>query len=94
MNKARRHELKMLKYKKRLKNYCLKEGEGKFYAFRSHGAPCSCSCCKQPCNGYKRHVLKAKMDTFFKTVSSESLIEQYESLGYTFENTSTVIHEA
>ena len=45
MNKARRHELKMLKYKKRLKNYQLKEGEGNFYSFRSHGKPCSCFIC-------------------------------------------------
>ncbi|RNI26625.1 hypothetical protein [Rufibacter latericius] len=45
MNKARRHELKMLKYKKRLIKYGLKDGEGKFYAFRSHGTPCSCSVC-------------------------------------------------
>jgi hypothetical protein len=45
MNKARRHELKMLKYKKRLKNYGLTNTVGKFYCFRSHGKPCSCWCC-------------------------------------------------
>lgn len=45
MNKARRHELKMLHYKRRLKKHCLKGKEGKFYAFRSHGKPCSCSFC-------------------------------------------------
>lgn len=44
-NKGRRQELKMLKYKRRLKNLSLKDGEGKFYAFRSHGAPCSCLVC-------------------------------------------------
>lgn len=45
MNKARRHELKMLKYKKRLRNLNLKEDEGKLYSYRSHGAPCSCFVC-------------------------------------------------
>ena len=45
MNKARRHELKMLKYKKRLENLGLTNKPGKFFAFRSHGAPCSCSMC-------------------------------------------------
>lgn len=45
MNKARRHELKMLKYKKRLKNLGLKDGEGKFYCYRSTGQPCSCLGC-------------------------------------------------
>jgi hypothetical protein len=46
MNKARRHELKMLKYKKRLKLYSLKENEiSNLYAYRSHSCPCSCSMC-------------------------------------------------
>lgn len=45
MNKARRHELKMLKFKKRLKQLNLVNKPGKFYAFRSHGAPCSCTTC-------------------------------------------------
>lgn len=45
MNKRRRHELKMLKYKKRLKQLSLKDGEGNFYAYRSHGQPCSCFVC-------------------------------------------------
>jgi len=46
MNKGRRNELKKLKYKKRLKQLCLKEGEGNFYAYRSHGKPCSCGMCR------------------------------------------------
>lgn len=46
MNKGRRHELKMLKFKKRLKLYGLKPEEGKYYSFRSHGAPCSCGVCR------------------------------------------------
>lgn len=44
-NKGRRHELKMLKYKKRLAKYGLKEGPNcNFYAFRSHGAPAVAIC--------------------------------------------------
>jgi hypothetical protein len=46
MNKGRRHEVKMLRYKKRLDNLGLKEGEGKFFSFRSHGKPCSCFACR------------------------------------------------
>lgn len=46
MNKARRHELKMLHYRKRLKKYGLKENECKNFAFRSHGSPCSCYLCR------------------------------------------------
>lgn len=45
MNKKRRHELKMLKYKKRLNQLGLKDGQGKFFAYRSHGKPCSCMFC-------------------------------------------------
>jgi hypothetical protein len=56
MNKARRHELKMLKYKKRLNQLRLKDGEGKFYAYRSHGAPCSCGMCSYL--KYKRSDVK------------------------------------
>lgn len=60
MNKARRHELKMLRYKRRLRLYGLKEGAGKFYAFRSHGAPCSCSLCSHT----KYNRAKVKLLTF------------------------------
>lgn len=52
MNKARRHELKMLKYHKRLKQLSLIDGVGKLHAYRSHGKPCSCWCCRNP--KYKR----------------------------------------
>jgi hypothetical protein len=46
MNKARRHELKMLKYKRRLNNLGLKESpNSNFNAYRSHGSPCSCIFC-------------------------------------------------
>jgi hypothetical protein len=47
MNKARRHELKMLKYKKRLKQLRLKESPvSNLFAYRSHGSPCSCWGCQ------------------------------------------------
>ncbi len=46
MNKARRHELKMLKLKKRLTQLSLLGKVGKFYAYRSHGKPCSCWLCR------------------------------------------------
>ena len=45
MDKGRRNELIKLKYKKRLNQLGLKDGEGKFYAYKSHGKPCSCSMC-------------------------------------------------
>lgn len=47
MDKARRHELKMLKYKKRVNQLGLNNANGNFYAYRSHGAPCSCCGCSQ-----------------------------------------------
>lgn len=48
MNKKRRHELKMLKYRKRLKQLGLKETQpnANFTAYRSHGSPCSCWYCR------------------------------------------------
>lgn len=53
MNKHRRHELKMLKYKKRLRNLRIKEKEGgNYFSFRSHGSPCSCEICSH--DKYKR----------------------------------------
>lgn len=55
MNKRRRYELKMLKYKRRLRVRGIQdESVGKFYAFRSHGAPCSCTACKPPDRKYSR----------------------------------------
>lgn len=58
MNKARRHELKMLKFKKRLKLYGLVGSTGNLYAFRSHGKPCSCSICRN--EKYSRAAVKGK----------------------------------
>lgn len=46
MNKGRRQELKMLKYKKRLRQLNLIKGDRcNYYAYRSHGSPCSCFFC-------------------------------------------------
>jgi hypothetical protein len=47
MNKHRRHELKMLKYKKRLKQLGLQQtANANYTAYRSHGSPCSCWACR------------------------------------------------
>ena len=47
MNKGRRHELKMLHYRKRLKKLRIKESPtSNLTAFRSHGKPCSCCICR------------------------------------------------
>ena len=56
MDKGRRTELTKLKYRKRLKQLGLKEGEGKFYAYKSHGKPCSCFMCSSL--KYKRNKFK------------------------------------
>jgi len=48
MNKARRHEIKMLKYKKRISRVypgLRTDPEANLYAYRSHGSPCSCYIC-------------------------------------------------
>ena len=46
MDKARRHEIKMLKYKKRLKNRKIyDETKSNFYILRSTASPCSCYAC-------------------------------------------------
>lgn len=45
MNKARRHELKMLHYRKRMRRLQI-NGNGNFYSYRSHGSPCSCGICR------------------------------------------------
>lgn len=61
MNKGRRNELKALKYKKRLKQLSLIEGPNKkYFAYKSHGKPCSCYCC-QPKGKYNRAKSKRGM---------------------------------
>ena len=44
-NKFERNLEKRKHYFRRLKNLGLKEGQGNFYAFKSHGKPCSCFLC-------------------------------------------------
>jgi hypothetical protein len=65
MNKARRHELKMLKYKKRMKKFkkpfLREDGEWDTFAYRSHSCPCSCMACQQPEYGYNRAKEKSKL---------------------------------
>lgn len=65
MNKARRHELKMLKYKRRLNNLGLKESpNSNLYAYRSHGSPCSCYMCshKKYNRSKEKNTLKNEID--------------------------------
>lgn len=46
MNKAERQRIKIVKYKRRLRDYqILDDSKGNFYALRSHGKPCSCNLC-------------------------------------------------
>lgn len=48
MDKGRRHELKILHFKRRMKKMgplAIKDG-GNYYAYRSHSTPCSCWCCR------------------------------------------------
>jgi hypothetical protein len=63
MNKGRRHQLKMLKLKKRLQNYGAKPGDtGNFHAFRTTGKPCSCHLCSpyRYAKGIKKEEYGAK----------------------------------
>ena len=61
MNKARRQELKINHYWKRLIFRRMKEGPMKnLFTFRSHGAPCSCWACK----GEKYNRAGVKQETF------------------------------
>ena len=65
MNKARRHELKMLKYKKRMRKFrrpfLREDGQWNTFAYRSHSCPCSCIACQQPEDGYNRAKEKSKL---------------------------------
>jgi hypothetical protein len=60
MNKARRHELKMLHFKRRMKKMRRISPGGNYYAYRSHSTPCSCICCQQPDAAYNRAKEKEK----------------------------------
>lgn len=76
MNKARRHELKMLKYKKRMSKYkrpfLRVDGQWNTFAYRSHGSPCSCFVCQQPETAYNRAV-ETK-------IYKREIIREYEDL--------------
>jgi len=64
MNKGRRHQLKMLKFKKRLRNYGAKPGNAgsNFHVFRTTGKPCSCFLCSpyKYAKGVKKEEYVAK----------------------------------
>lgn len=70
MNKARRNELKQLKYKRRLKiiGQCNAEtlanpkGERyNFTGFKTSGKPCSCYACQQIEDSYNRAKIKRQV---------------------------------
>lgn len=46
MNKKERQNLKETKYKKRLRQLGLENQKGNFFAYKSHGKPCSCKWCR------------------------------------------------
>ncbi len=62
MNKARRNELRQLKYQRRLKNLGLKETDpnSNYHGFKDQGKPCSCIFC-QPKGKHDRAKEKAKL---------------------------------
>lgn len=69
MNKGRRHELKMLKYKRRLNNFGLKETpNSNLTAYRSHGSPCSCFICSND----KYNRAKMKRDTILRFTDADT----------------------
>lgn len=57
MDKARRHELKMLRYKRRLDKYGFKPAKWT-HVYRTTGNPCSCAMCSP----YKYDRAKMKRD--------------------------------
>ena len=58
MNKKERHILKELKYKKRLRQLQLENQKGNFFAYKSHGKPCSCKWCRDSKYRETRHTEK------------------------------------
>lgn len=66
MNKARRHELKMLHYNRRLKKLRIIPGNGNYFAFRSHGKPCSCGMCSY--QKYSRAMFKRELNDALQEV--------------------------
>lgn len=68
-NKGRRNELRELKYRRRLRNYRLKDnGEGSYYCYKTTGNPCSCAICQQPEQNYQRAKQKQQLH---KIINSE-----------------------
>jgi len=61
MNKAERFRIKMKKYYRRLRNLNL-NSKGKFFAYRSHGKPCSCEMCRD--KKYRNERAKEKLTAF------------------------------
>ena len=70
MDKGRRTELTKLKYKKRLKQLGLKEGEGKFTCYKSTGKPCSC----EMCSPYKYN----RTEKHKKTISNVEFDDKFD----------------
>ena len=62
MNKARRNELRQLKYQRRLKNLGLKELDPNrnYHGYKDQGKPCSCFICQPPDRNYNRAKEKRK----------------------------------
>lgn len=59
MNKSERHRVKMLRYKRRLKNLGLK---GEHHCYRTTGNPCSCLACDPHKHGKgPKHSTKKRM---------------------------------
>lgn len=61
MNKAERHRIKMVWYKRRLNNLRLPKNGVHFHVYRTTGKPCSCAMCspgKEKANGIKKKAYK------------------------------------
>lgn len=71
MNKAERHQKKMVKFKKRLKQMGLTNVIGNFHSLRSHGKPCSCHLCKSP--KYRNTKRKKEKQEIIKNLKNESI---------------------
>jgi hypothetical protein len=81
MNKLRRHELKMLKFKRRMKIYGFKKelwlnptSQSNLFAFRSHGSPCSCYMCSRPDLKYNRAKEKSNYRKLAINLLQEKMI--------------------
>lgn len=74
MDKGRRHELKMLKYKRRIGRMRYKNlPASALYAYRSHGKPCSCGVCrglKYSRAKEKRGARKLESDSYLTMVAA------------------------